>query len=397
MPLGSYKGILIGLCIYVVFVVFGSLTEMHILNVLGSIPLILVTLLKSGHHILGHVRDRSVKFALLILVTIAFSALLNIQTIQFTDMSKYVIIYVFYILMFSLRYKPVYESDLRRYFITIIYVLIFLSFALGKNIELSEPDRLSGIFVNPNNFALIGLSLLFFIDENNDGRLFYCLIHLTIVIVLLFSGTLGAMLGYTIACMYKYWKKLAKFKYLYIGLFAVGVLAIFAFPEYALNIYPLNRMTLQIAAIQDQIHNIFDGNKINYGYLLIKYGPEALSGIWRLEHWAEVVREIVNSDAIRMVFGYGAGSSHVALKALPHNEYMRVLFEQGVVGFSLNIAFFVTIWARTLNQCKYIILIFFIFSFTENNLDNFLYMALFMMFLATCQKQELHASQKQIN
>ena len=67
---------------------------------------------------------------------------------------------------------------------------------------------------------------------------------------------------------------------------------------------------------------------------------------------------------------------------LPHNEYLRMLFEQGIVGFLL----FIFVWYRIImtapREVRYIGLIVAIYSFSENNLDNFPFMALFILCLS---------------
>ena len=49
-----------------------------------------------------------------------------------------------------------------------------------------------------------------------------------------------------------------------------------------------------------------------------------------------------------MVFGHGLGSAEIdlvkAMGGIPHNEYMRVLYELGVVGLFLFIASFYQLW-----------------------------------------------------
>ena len=90
----------------------------------------------------------------------------------------------------------------------------------------------------------------------------------------------------------------------------------------------------------------------------------------------------LDGSPVQQVFGFGIGSSPRLLTKLPHNEYLRWLFEQGIVGLML----FVFAWRRIIMSApagvRYIGLIVAIYSFSENNLDNFPFMALFILCLS---------------
>ncbi len=69
---------------------------------------------------------------------------------------------------------------------------------------------------------------------------------------------------------------------------------------------------------------------------------------WRLYFWDEILRRFVD----RPWFGFGAGSSVLlgeelfGIEASPHNGYLRVLYETGVVGFVLFVAVFATMFRQ---------------------------------------------------
>jgi hypothetical protein len=99
-------------------------------------------------------------------------------------------------------------------------------------------------------------------------------------------------------------------------------------------------------------------------------------------HWRRTVTTYLDGTPLEQLLGFGFGSSPRILGKLPHNEYLRILFEQGIIGFAL----FVFAWRRIIMTApphvRYIGLIVAIYSFSENNLDNFPFMALFILFLS---------------
>jgi hypothetical protein len=116
-------------------------------------------------------------------------------------------------------------------------------------------------------------------------------------------------------------------------------------------------------------------------------GVGATSAIWRLAHWKRTIRHYSDGTLTQQLLGFGLGSSAQLLGKLPHNEYLRILFEQGVVGLLLFGVAVGTLIKRAPQPLQYVGLIFLIYSFTENNLDNFPFMALFVLCLsATAQE-----------
>jgi hypothetical protein len=114
-------------------------------------------------------------------------------------------------------------------------------------------------------------------------------------------------------------------------------------------------------------------------------GPGAASGIWRLAHWRQTVATYAGGSTAQKLVGFGIGSSPGFLGKLPHNEYLRVLFEQGIVGLIL----FLFAWSRIIKTAprdvRYCGLILAIYSFSENNLDNFPFMSLFILCLSAAK------------
>jgi len=179
--------------------------------------------------------------------------------------------------------------------------------------------------------------------------------------------------------------KIIRFQRTIIATTIIFIVVLMIFSDQITSIHPINRIVMQAQVIYNYFYFVIDGINVNYGYLAFHYGKDALSGIWRLEHWSNIIYEFFNAPSLNILFGHGIGSTRVIFNTLPHNEYLRILFEQGMIGLSLFSLFYLTVLKKTLKRYRYIILMFLIFSFTENNLDNFFYMSLLMIFMATHQ------------
>ena len=142
-------------------------------------------------------------------------------------------------------------------------------------------------------------------------------------------------------------------------------------------------MTTQLSLILSQAHQALDGTLRYYDAERV-LGPGAASGVWRLAHWRQTLDMYTNGTVEQRLLGFGTGSSPVLLdqNKLPHNEYLRLLFEQGAVGLFVFLFAWRGILITSPRPVRYVGLIVAIYSFSENNLDNFPFMSLFILFLS---------------
>jgi hypothetical protein len=131
-----------------------------------------------------------------------------------------------------------------------------------------------------------------------------------------------------------------------------------------------------------QLQTVLEGGNIAYYEQECVLGPGSASGIWTLAHWRRTIATYLDGTPAQQVFGFGLSSSPQILGKLPHNQYLRMLSEQGIIGFC---PFFFA-WYRIIRtappQIQYIGLIVAIYSFSEDNLDNFPFIALFTLCLS---------------
>jgi hypothetical protein len=284
-----------------------------------------------------------------------------------------------------LELPAVFTSKMRWLLAAQVLAILFISLTIFKGTSWDGGSRHSGLFVNPNNLALIPFLLLFLINPLKDRWAVRVGTHATVVGVLAFSGTSGAILAYVIGLVVHLCGMISKkSRSVLYGVGAAGAVAAMVFLAVGgLRLLPETRLTNQISVIGGQLQSVVAGGDIAYYEQERVLGPGSASGIWRVVHWRDTLELYFQGKPGQQIFGFGIGSAVRMMSILPHNEYLRMLFEQGAVGLLL----FLFAWYRIImtapRPVRYIGLIVAIYSFSENNLDNFPFMALLILFLST--------------
>jgi hypothetical protein len=265
-----------------------------------------------------------------------------------------------------------------------VVMILVLSLLLEHGVRPGAGEgRHSGLFPNPNNLSLIPFLLLFLIDEERDPLSVRIGIHAAVAGMLVYSGTSGAILAYAIGLAIHLKNRLSMRSRLtaLAALLAAAAIGVLLVPN-GENMLPATRMTTQIAVIPSQLKQALDGDSINFYSQERVLGEGSTSAVWRLAQWRRTIGAYADGTPEQQLIGFGLGSSILVLDTLPHNEYVRILFEQGIAGLFL----FLFAWRRIIltapGPVRYVGLIVAIYSFTENNLDNFPFMSLFILLLS---------------
>jgi len=268
-----------------------------------------------------------------------------------------------------------------------VLVVLGISIAIGRG-DASDLTRRAGLFVNPNNLALIPFLLLFLVDEVSDPVALRLAVHGVVIAVLIFSGTSGAMIAYAIGLAVHLRRRLSpRLRLLALsGALAAGsaIAAFVIFDEASL--LPETRLVKQVAFMRGEFQNVLEGGGIPYYQQERLLGPGATSGVWRLAHWRHTIITYADGTPVQQLLGFGVGSSPILLPNFPHNEYLRALFEQGAAGLILFLAAWGCIIRSAPSAIRYVGLMVAIYSFSENNLDNFPFMALLILFLGASDR-----------
>jgi O-antigen ligase len=288
---------------------------------------------------------------------------------------------------------PIYSTPFRSVFILILLFMGLVSFFVPNISETDDVMRMSGFFVNANNLSLTMMTLLFLIDENKDSRAKKLSIHAVLILFLLLSGTSGAILAYLGAMLFKYFVLLKSShrhlnKWVLVPFSMAAVLLVFMLTTNLFMDVPIvKRIAGQLSLVWQEMPLAASGHQIDYGHLMRMYGTNDCSGIWRISHWRTCFDVIADANTTQLLCGYGIGSSNLLLYKEPHNDYLRVLIEQGIIGLTLYFAFFMTMFRRIDPRHWYCIVAVAIYCFSENNMDNLLFMSIFVFFLASAQNK----------
>jgi hypothetical protein len=282
-----------------------------------------------------------------------------------------------------LRLPVASTSKVRWVLVVQILIILVISLTLHRGNQW-DGGRVSGLFANPNNLALIPFLLLFFVDRIRDRRIIQLAAHAVVILVLTLTSTSGAVAAYAIGLAIHLSSSISRsWRILACSAALLALLAASAFVAMGNEtLLAETRLTKQIFLMRSKFQTVLRGETFSYYEMERELGSGTGSAIWRVEHWRDTLQEFGEGTAVEKIFGFGPGSSVALLGLLPHNEYLRLLFEEGIVGFALFFFAWYRIVATAPARIRYIALIFALYSFSENNLDNFPFMALFTLCLS---------------
>jgi hypothetical protein len=136
---------------------------------------------------------------------------------------------------------------------------------------------------------------------------------------------------------------------------------------------------------------------VTFGELVTKLGTTDLSFLFRLKHWLELWTIYQNGSLLNWLFGFGSGSSVelTRMRIVPHNDFIRYLFEFGVItliGFCLLLfSIFRYLGRGWITVPLAAVALYFI---SENLINNFLAMVIFYFCAGTLAQRVLMAKQR---
>lgn len=304
--------------------------------------------------------------------SIILSIMINTKSENTVDGLKILSVFIFY-LSGRLYYEKNNTFSVPKIsgyiFVSIPILFSIFDFTIQKNLENSI-----SIFANRNNAVLFCVTSSLLLAANNINK--SVLLYYTILSTMIFR-TLGAFFA-ILASIALTTLKPRKLLWLSLSILPISIIATLLHDYIPI----LERL---VSAIQG-IKSIFTGNAIDiarntsYAEASIIAGSSDISYFFRLKHWVELFDIYIDSGPLNFLLGYGINSSVelTSIGLLPHNDYLRILFETGIITLICFIGLNYKIF-KSLRNTNYAIPSTFviIYFFSENIANNFIVMSFF--------------------
>lgn len=261
------------------------------------------------------------------------------------------------------------------FLLMVLLPLVVWAWQLGTGRTSLGGSQVVGMFGNRNNAALYYLTLIAFYGALSGREVGNVLVY---VLAGVAFGTLGVLLAVLLSLL------LAVGHRRYFGrlMFTLALMA------FAVWLLPERLVLDRLRPVLDSYRLLADErinlSTVSYGELVSKLGTSDLSFIFRLKHWLDLLSLYADGDGYQMMLGRGVGAAArlSEIRLVPHNDYLRLLFECGpasLLGLLLLLATALKDIGRRWAAVPLLAVC--IYFFSENLINNFLAMVLFFFSL----------------
>jgi hypothetical protein len=231
--------------------------------------------------------------------------------------------------------------------------------------------RETSIFANRNNAAVYAVTMVGLFTVLYGRPLRSLLLFLLVGVMF---GTLGVLLAVLIALTLT----VARPRELVAlaVLLAAGTVGYLLYPE----VGPFKRITPVVESIRLLAEGRINLRTVTFGELVLLLKTSDLSFLFRLKHWTDLWHVFSAGDTYNWLFGHGVGSAQrlTELKLVPHNDYLRVGFEFGLVTLLAWLGMLALVLWRCGRRWETVpLLVVLIYFFSENLITNYIAMAFF--------------------
>lgn len=266
------------------------------------------------------------------------------------------------------------SSSVNIYFaILILLPLLVLLYQIFKGYDVMARGADYSVFANRNNAALYVLILIALYAV-------YSLKPITNLFVYIIAGagfgTLGVLLSVIFSLVAIVANKKNFYRFVVFTIFSTCVILVLS--HYNIGIFARFRPVIgTIEIILDPTVSIVS---MSYERLYYALHTTDLSFAFRIKHWGEILDLYYNGSVFDKFWGFGVGSSIKLTEAhlVPHNDYLRYLFEMGFItflGYIMIIVRVVVLLGKSWECVPFFAVALYMFS--ENLVDNYLAMVVF--------------------
>jgi len=308
---------------------------------------------------------------MLAVVFVGASFLVNYGSFEIPDALKFLSIYTFYIAGRSASGRLRQAEKWCVYALAALPLLFLLAGQSRIYMGAEYPDAFS-YFPNTNTAALY-FSALFFSLSPWLGNGTLALQFINVVLMNRVGAALATILSIGVWSVYPLRKEVVV---------AFSVLSAASLVAYAIG--AMDRLLTGLEAIT-VIWNLNPSTvaRMTYKQLVEITGTSDVSAFFRIIHWTNIWDYYSSQGIVGILFGYGAGQTGVVayMPMPPHNDYLRVLAEYGLLSFFVFVFFLANIvLSIKLKPAKILFTVLLIYFFSENLIDNFTSMALFFSY-----------------
>jgi hypothetical protein len=316
-------------------------------------------------------------------VFVGVSYLANYGSFEIADALKFLSLYTFYIAGRSAPGRPRAAEKRCIYALAALPLTFKLAGETKVYVGAEFPDVFA-YFPNTNTAALYFAALCFSLSQWFGNKMLVVQFINAAVM-----NRVGAALATILAIVM--WSFFPLRPQALVAIFVVGIAGWIA---YALG--AMDRLLLGL----DSMALIWSLNpstvaRMTYKQLIDLTGTTDLSAFFRIIHWTNIFEYYSTQGLGVILFGYGAGQSRIiaVIPMAPHNDYLRVLAEYGLLNFLVFVFFVVSILlSLKLQAAKILFTVLLIYFFSENLLDNFTSIALFFSYAGRFTSQQSSGS-----
>ena len=348
------------------------LTGSTVFNVLSNSTSLLLILWSARHVLIAN--ERSYFYNVLLTLACIFtgaSYLVNFGAFELSDGLKLVSIYSFYVAGRGMA-EPVQPPEKRCIYVLAALPLLFKVIGHTQVYTGIEYPDVFSYFPNTNTAALYFSALFFALSPWFGNK---------VLVAQFINAAIMNRVGPALATIISIglWSFFPLRPQVFVALILLACASVAAYAVGALDrlITGLNAIALIWSLDPSTVA------RMSTKQLIDLTGTTDMSAFFRVTHWTNIWQIYSSLGIGGILFGYGASQTGVltVLPLQPHNDYLRVLAEYGLLNFLVFVIFVFTIaFSLRDRAAKTMYTVLLIYFLSENLIDNFTSMTLFFCY-----------------